>query len=147
MANRCMCETHIVPEFITGVLRQLGRRCRGHHPHPHLSGSRAMAATIYPPGLCRAILHGTEARTRAHGRPLPAHMERELSKGCAIYPLGEQGVEEPLVVPDLAHDVGGEEEVVSQYHGAPALGVAAAASMLLLVPGTPSPEKFSPRDW
>ena len=73
------------------VLAQLGRRCRGEHVHQPLRQSRAAAAAIYPPALCRAFLRGAEAQRRREGRPLPAALEQLQEAGLGIFALRKGG--------------------------------------------------------
>ena len=61
------------------LLKRLGLRCRGGHRHQPLVGGRAVAAAIYPPQLCKAILRGAEAQRRREGRPLPEQVVKELA--------------------------------------------------------------------
>ena len=54
-------------KFMTNSLemfKTLNVKCKGDHEHIDLMEGRAAAATIYPRGLCRAILRGTIRQAR-----------------------------------------------------------------------------------
>jgi len=58
------------------VMRELSKRCRGHHAqHVHLTGGRAAGAAVYPPELVAALIRGLHAQrvddARARRRRAP----------------------------------------------------------------------------
>ena len=69
------------------LLRELDRRCRGGHAHQRLFQSRAAAAAVYPPGLCRAILRGAEKQSQHEGRPLPRSVAYAAESGIGLCSL------------------------------------------------------------
>ena len=74
------------------ILSRLGHRCRGGHRHQALIGDRAVAAAIYPPQLCRAILRGAVAQGRQEGAVLPPAVAAELAALGVMGPGLRSGV-------------------------------------------------------
>ena len=70
------------------ILDKLSLRCRGVHLHQTLlGGGRASAAAIYPPGLRKAILEGTEAQLRRDRGALTASVQKAVDDGTGLYDL------------------------------------------------------------
>ena len=56
------------------MLRRLGKKCTGTHPHQHLVAGRAADAAFYPPGLVLEILRGIrDTADQEWSDPVDAH--------------------------------------------------------------------------
>ena len=99
------------------ILRKLGKKCKGGHQHQQLSGGRASAAAVYPPGLCRAILQGVEAQRLREGHALPAEVADQFDKGLGIYSLEAESEEVHVdsSIEEAMDGVGDEEEYKKEY--------------------------------
>eukprot|EP00973_Karenia_brevis_P074275 10319521-Karenia_brevis.AAC.1 len=94
------------------LLKTIHRRCEGGHEHGRLMSGRAKEAAVYPPALCRAVVHGIKQQIawdhRRHDLYVPPAPLPQSAPEMAFLEIDDSDDED--MMPELMDESDDEDE-------------------------------------